>query len=417
MHDAPKQPLAHTPICTPSETGSVSSHLLPDIPLVNLHRQIQEHAATFEQCFQTLLQKTDFIGGTAIQQFEAAFAQFCGVKHCIGVGNGTDALFLIFRALNLKPGDEVITTPMSFMATAEVFALLGVKVIFADIDPVTYTLDPDKVRPLITPRTKALLPVHLYGQPADMAALQALADAHHLYLIEDAAQAHGAVFQEKRVGSLGFAAAFSFYPGKNLGAFGDAGGVTTNDDALAEKVRMLANHGRLSKYEHQMEGVNSRLDTLQASILLAKLPHLEEWNQNRRQWAALYDAQLADFNGTPQTDTQVIKPNSAISKQCLQLPNSTPDRTSVYHLYVLQTAHRDALLEALKQAGVQAGIHYPIPLHLQPAFRYLGHKAGDFPVAEQLAQRCLSLPMFPELTAQEVHRVAAEIRNFMEGLE
>jgi dTDP-4-amino-4,6-dideoxygalactose transaminase len=278
----------------------------------------------------------------------------------------------------------------------EVLSPLGLKAVFADIDPQTYTLSAETVAPLITQKTKALLPVHLYGQPADMAGLKQLADAHHLYLIEDSAQAHGAEFQGKRTGSLGFAAGFSFYPGKNLGAFGDGGAIVTNDDEFAKTVRMLANHGRLSKYEHLMEGVNSRLDTLQAAILLTKLKYLNEWNNQRRQRAALYDSLLGDI---PE----------------LKLPTIGPERSHVYHLYVIQTARRDELLAYLAEQGIMAGIHYPIPLPLQPGLKYLSYQKGDFPVSETLAEQCLSLPMFPELTDAEVHAVSDAIHRFFES--
>ncbi len=364
-----------------------------NIPLVNLKRQIEQHYAEFEQSFKNVAEKTDFVGGAAVGELEKAFAQYCQAKHCVGVGNGTDALYLIFKALGLKPGDEVITTAMSFIATAEILSPLGIKVVFADIDPETYTLDPEKVRPLINKNTKALLPVHLYGQPADLSGLQKLADEHGLLLIEDAAQAHGAEFEGKRIGSLGVAAGFSFYPGKNLGAFGDGGAITTNDAELAEKIRMLANHGRLTKYEHAIEGVNSRLDTFHAGILLTKLKYLDGWNTARRQWAALYHELLADI---PE----------------ITLPKVAGNRTHVYHLYVIQTARRDELLEFLHKEGIFAGIHYPVPLHLQPAFQHLGHKTGDFPAAEKLGRECLSLPIFPELLEDEVRIVAEAVRRF-----
>jgi dTDP-4-amino-4,6-dideoxygalactose transaminase len=363
------------------------------IPLVNLKRQIEAHREEFQQNFQALLEKTDFIGGKSVGEFESAFAAYCGVPYCVGVGNGTDALAIIFRALDLEPGDEVITTPMSFMATAEVLSPLGLKVVFADIDPDTYTLSPETVAPLINAKTKALLPVHLYGQPAYMAGLSTLAEKHQLKIIEDCAQAHGARFNGQRAGSLGYAAAFSFYPGKNLGAFGDGGGIVTSDAEFAKKVRMLANHGRLSKYEHLMEGVNSRLDTFQASVLLTKLKYLDDWNAARQRWAGLYNQLLGD----------ILE---------LTLPKVGENRESVYHLYVVQTSRRDELLAHLQAEGIGAGIHYPIPLHLQPGLRYLGYQAGDFPVAEQLASQCLSLPLFPELTEDEVQTVASAVRRF-----
>lgn len=366
------------------------------IPLVNLRRQIDRHYDEFAECYRTLAEKTDFVGGSAVTEFEAAFAQYSQAQHCIGVGNGTDALYLIFRALGLQPGDEVIVPAMSFIATAEILPPLGVKTVFADIDPETYTLAPDQVRPLINKNTKAILPVHLYGQPADMAQLQRLADEHGLHLIEDAAQAHGSEFEGKRVGSMGKAAGFSFYPGKNLGAFGDGGAITTNDAELADKIRMLANHGRLTKYEHAMPGINSRLDTFQAQILSVKLNYLDEWNNQRRHWANQLNERLADI---PE----------------LTLPQTAHDRTHVYHLYVIQTACRDALLNYLHDQGIFAGIHYPIPLHLQPAFQSLGYKPGSFPVSEQLGNECLSLPLFPEMTQEEVETIAQAVRGFFKG--
>lgn len=366
------------------------------IPLVNLQRQAQTYRDAFQASFTALLNKADFIGGASVEQFEKAFAQYCGAQYCVGVGNGTDALYLIFKALGLKPGDEVITCTMSFIATAEIFAPLGVKVVFADIDPLTYTLDATQVARLITEKTKALLPVHLYGQPADLAALQQLANQHGLFLIEDAAQAHGAEFAGQRIGSWGQAAAFSFYPGKNLGAFGDGGGITTNDPELAHKIRMLANHGRLTKYEHAVEGVNSRLDTIQASILLTKLGHLDAWNARRNEIAAFYNNALSDLPD-------------------LKLPQLGANRTHVFHLYVVQTTQRDALLQFLNGQGIQAAIHYPIPLHLQPAFAYLGYQPGAFPHAETLSQQCLSLPICPELTLSEAEEVVRVFKAFFES--
>jgi len=363
------------------------------IPLVNLKRQVDAHRDEFLKDFAALLEQTDFIGGKAVGEFERAFADYCGVSYCVGVGNGTDALALIFRALELQPGDEVITTPMSFIATAEILAPLGLKAVFADIDPKTYTLSPQTVEPLITEKTRVLLPVHLYGQVADMAGLKALAENHNLRVIEDCAQAHGAMFNGQKAGSLGFASAFSFYPGKNLGAFGDAGGVVTSDEAFAQKVRMLANHGRLSKYEHLIEGVNSRLDTFQAAVLLTKLKYLNEWNALRQRWAGLYQQMLADIPD-------------------LKLPHVTSPQAHVYHLYVVQTTRRDELLAHLQAQGIAAGIHYPIPLHLQPALNYLGYRKGDFPVAEQLASRCLSLPLFPEMTEDEIRTVVEAVYSF-----
>lgn len=367
--------------------------VLASIPLVNLKRQIDNLRPEFETVFQNLLEKTDFVGGKAVTEFESEFARYCQAEYCIGVGNGTDALYLIFRALGLKPGDEVIVPAMTFIATAEILPPLGLKPVFADIDPLTYTLDVNEVAKKITAKTRAIMPVHLYGQPADLAPLADLAAKHKLYLVEDAAQAHGSEYQGKRIGSFGIAAGFSFYPGKNLGAFGDGGAVTTSDAVLADKIRTLANHGRLTKYEHAEAGVNSRLDTFQAAVLGIKLRHLDDWNRQRNSRAELYNQLLSDI---PQ----------------LRLPHRKEDRTHVYHLYVVQTARRDELLQYLTDRGVFAGIHYPIPLHLQPAFRQLEYKKGDFPVSETLGNECLSLPLFPELTDDEVRTVADAVRAF-----
>jgi len=363
------------------------------IPLVDLKRQTQQLKPQLEAAFQELLSRTDFVGGQAVTRFEQAFALFCGAKHCIGVANGTDALHLIFKALGLQLGDEVIVPSMTFIATGEVFSLMGAKVVFADVDPLTYTLSPESVRQHITSKTRAILPVHLYGQPADMAALQTIADEHHLWLLEDAAQAHGARYHAKRVGGLGIAAGFSFYPGKNLGAFGDGGAITTNEDDLAERIRCLANHGRQSKYAHSHEGINSRLDTIQAAILDIKLQHLNEWTQQRQRLAGLYTQLLSGVGD-------------------LILPQIAPDRSHVFHLYVVQTTLRDDLLAFLQEQQIFVGVHYPIPLHLQPAFQHLGYEQGAFPVSEQIATRGLSLPLFPEMTDEELIRVCEAVKAF-----
>ena len=367
--------------------------VLSPIPLVNLKRQIENLRSEFDGAFDDLMERTDFVGGQAVSDFEAGFAKYTQATHCIGVGNGTDALYLIFRALGLTRGDEVIVPAMTFIATAEILAPMGLKPVFVDVDPLTYTMDPDEIASKVSPSTRAILPVHLYGQPADMQVLQELAEKHELFLIEDAAQAHGSEYNGHRIGSLGDAAAFSFYPGKNLGAFGDGGGVTTNDPEMAERIRTLANHGRMTKYEHSIEGVNSRLDTFQAAVLNIKLKRLDEWNGLRRKWAALYNELLADI---PE----------------LRLPYAAEDRSHVYHLYVVQTAKRDELLKFLADRGIFAGIHYPIPLHLQPAFKYVGDVAGAYPISEALGNECLSLPIFPELKEEEVHAVSKAVHEF-----
>jgi len=363
------------------------------IKQLDLNRQIAPIRDEINAAIETVIDHTAFIGGTHVQTFEKAFAEYCETKHCIGVGNGTDALTLIFQALDIQTGDEVVTTPMSFIATSEALLVLGIKPVFSDIEPNTYNLDPELTKAQITANTKALLLVYLYGQPASLTPLAKIARSHDIHLIEDAAQAHGARYDAKRIGSIGDAAAFSFYPGKNLGAFGDGGAVTTNSDALAQKIRMLADHGRTTKYEHQLVGVNSRLDGLQAAVLAIKLKHLDDWNARRMHWAARYLEALADISD-------------------IQLPELGLDRTHVYHQFVLQVSERDKFIAALAQEGIATGIHYPIPLHLQPAFAHLGYRRGEFPITEQLANRCVSLPMYAELTEQEVDTVIAVVRKF-----
>ncbi len=381
------------PTVAPQQTATTDP-----IYLVNLKRQTQQLKPELEAAFGDLLTNTDFVGGKAVSRFEEAFARYCGVKHCIGVGNGTDALHLIFKALGLKAGDEVIVPSMTFIATGEIFTLMGAKPVFADVDPATYTLDPESVKLKITDKTKAIVPVHLYGQPADMKALKAIANDHNLWLVEDSAQAHGAYYngfnnEAQRAGSMGIAAGFSFYPGKNLGAFGDGGAVTTNDDALAEKIRAYSCHGSLVKYEHIYEGINSRLDTIQAAILDIKLKHLDRWSEQRQRLAGLYTEKLSGVGD-------------------LILPLVADDRTSVFHLYVVQTQNRDALMNHMKTHQVFAGIHYPIPLHLQQAFGHLNYQHGDFPVSEQVASNGLSLPLFPEMTDDELERVCQAVKSF-----
>ena len=332
--------------------------------------------------------------GPAVRRFEEAFATFCGVQQCIGVSNGTAALELALRALDVAPGDEVITVSHTFIATAEAISNVGAKPVFVDIDPATYTMDAQAVAAAITPATRVLLPVHLYGQPAQMHELNQVATAHGLAVIEDAAQAHGATWQGAPAGSLATVACFSFYPGKNLGAYGDAGAVTTNDEAIAERVRLLRNHGRRSKYIHDVVGTNERIDTLQAAILDAKLPYLAGWTAARQRLAARYNDLLAECE--------------------MVLPVVANEATSAWHLYVIRAPRRDALLTYLKAQGIEAGIHYPVPLHLQPAYANLGYRQGDFPVTEAVADSCLSLPLYPEMTNSQQEYVVEQIHAFLE---
>ncbi len=363
------------------------------IPQLSLRRQLDAIRPEIEAAWADILDNTAFIGGRRVQDFEADFARYCGAEHCIGVGNGTDALQGILHALDLAPGDEVIVPAMSFIATLEPLTTLGLKPVLADIDPVTCNLDPAQAEKALTGKTRALLPVHLYGQPADMDALNRLAQKKGLMVIEDSAQAHGAVYKGQRTGSLGHAAGFSFYPGKNLGAFGDGGAVTTSDPELADRLRKYCDHGRLDKYKHGFPGINSRLDALQAAVLHVKLRHLDGWNNARQRWASLYTELLQGIDA-------------------LILPETGPDRTHVWHQYVIRTPERDRLQAHLQEKGITSGLHYPIALHLQPAYRDLGYGTGDFPHAEALGETCLSLPMFAELTEAEVRTVADAIRAF-----
>lgn len=363
------------------------------IPLVDLHAQYQTIRGEIDRAIQGIIDSSSFVMGPAVQRFEEEFAAFCNVAHCVGVSNGTAALELALRALNIGPGDEVITSAHTFIATAEAISNVGATPVFVDIDRDYYNLDPAAVAAAITGRTRALLPVHIYGQPAEMTQLQALADEHGLALVEDAAQAHGATWAGQHTGGLAQLACFSFYPGKNLGAYGDAGAVTTNDAALAERVRLLRNHGRRSKYLHEVVGTNERIDAIQAAILRAKLPYLAGWTAQRQALAARYNALLADC--------EVI------------LPQVHPHATAAWHLYVIRMPQRDRLLHYLKEHGVEGGIHYPVPLHLQPAYAGLGYQSGDLPVTEAVAESCLSLPLYPEMSEAQQDRVVELVHTFL----
>jgi dTDP-4-amino-4,6-dideoxygalactose transaminase len=342
-----------------------------------------------------VLAATAFIGGAAVARFEREFAAYCEAAHCVGVANGTDSLELSLRALGIGPGDEVITVPNTFIATAAAITAVGATPVFVDVDPDTYQMDVSLLPAALTPRTRAIMPVHLYGHPADLDPIMALAAEHDLYVIEDAAQAHGARYKGRRVGGIGHVGSFSFYPGKNLGAYGDGGAVVTNSAELAARIRQLADHGRTDKYSHAVVGRNSRLDGLQAAVLGVKLRHLDGWNAARRRIAAELGERLAG------------------------LPVATPvvatDVEPVFHLYVIRTEDREALQRSLDEAGIASGIHYPIPLHLQPAYADLAHAEnlwpGSFPVAEEHASRILSLPIYAELTSEELDRICAAVER------
>lgn len=364
------------------------------ISLVDLKAQYASIRNEVDAAIQRVLDSTAFIMGPEVRQFEDAFAAFCGARFCVGVSSGTAALELALRSLGVGLGDEVITVAHTFIATAEAISAVGAQPVFVDIDPLTYTMNPGALEAAVTQATRALIPVHIYGQPADMTTIAEIAAAYRLAVIEDAAQAHGAIWKGRCAGVLADMACFSFYPGKNLGAYGDAGAVTTDDAALAEQVRLLRNHGRRSKYLHDQVGFGERLDTLQAAILGAKLPHLTDWTESRRRLARRYNGLLAGCN--------------------LILPHVAADAHPVWHLYVIRTPQRDRLLDHLREYGVEAGVHYPVPLHLQPAYAQLGYRRGDLPVTEAVADTCLSLPLYPEMSDSQQDRVVELVRDFME---
>jgi dTDP-4-amino-4,6-dideoxygalactose transaminase len=365
------------------------------IPFVDLNRQYVSIKKEIDQAIQDVIDRSAFIGGPFVEAFEAAFAEFCGVSHCVGVANGTDALFLTLRVLGIGPGDEVIVPANSFIATSETVTLTGARVVFADIDPQTYNLDPTSIEAKVTPKTRAIIAVHLYGQPADMDPILKIARNRQLIVIEDAAQAHGATYKGRKAGSIGDAACFSFYPGKNLGAYGDAGAIVTNNEQLASRVRLLANHGRIDKYNHGVEGLNSRLDGLQAAILGVKLRHLPEWTEMRREHARRYSELLAS--------TRAI------------VPVELPESKAVYHLYVIRVDARvrEDLRAFLQQHGVSAGIHYPIALPNLAAYAYLNHRPDDFPQATKASGEILSLPMYPELDDDAIAYTCGLVADFV----
>jgi dTDP-4-amino-4,6-dideoxygalactose transaminase len=367
-----------------------------DIPLVDLSRQHATIEPEIDAAIAEVVDSCRFIGGPKLEAFEREFAAFCGTEYAVGTSSGTTALHVAMVAARLEPGDEVITTPQSFIATIEPITQCGAKPVFVDIDADSYTLDPEGVGAAVTERTKAILPVHLYGQCAEMDALIDIAERHGLVVIEDAAQAHGATYGGRPAGSMGKLGCFSFFPGKNLGAFGDGGAVVTSDPDLADFCSRLVNHGRKDKYEHLVPGFNYRMDALQAAVLSAKLPHLGKWVAGRRRVAARYRELLADAP--------------------VKLPAELPEREHAYHLFVVQVldAERDAVFKRLNDRGIGCGMHYPVPLHLQPAYASLGHKKGDFPVTEALSDRGISLPMFAELTDEEIEYVAGELRAALE---
>lgn len=356
------------------------------VPFVDLKAQYGSIKNEVQTAITNVVEDSAFIGGKYVEAFEKGFAEFCGAQYAVGVSSGTSALHLALVALGIGPGDEVITAANTFIATTEAISHAGAKFTLVDINPVNFEIDVSAIEAAITPRTKAIIPVHLYGQMAEMDSIMEIARKHKLVVVEDAAQAQGAEWKGKRAGSYGHAAGFSFYPAKNLGAYGDAGIVVTNDQAVADRVRLYANHGRRSANDHEVEGFNERLDGIQAAVLKAKLPHLAEWNAKRHAAADCYRSLLSGLK--------------------VAVPREMPEAKHIYHLYVIRVKDRDGVKAALEAKGVGCGLHYPIPIHLLDAYKHLKKGQGSYPVTEEAAREILSLPMYPEITADQQQYVA-----------
>lgn len=361
---------------------------IPFVDLRSLHECIAEE---LREVFDRVLSNSSFVLGPEVLRFEQEFAEYVGTKHCIAMNTGTAALHLALAALNIGPGDEVITVAHTFIATAEAISAVGARPIFIDIDPISYTMDPALLEDAITSKTRAIIPVDLYGQVADIDPILEIANRHGIPVIEDACQAHGALYKGRKAGSFGVAGCFSFYPGKNLGACGEGGAVTTNDDELAQRIRLWRDHGSSKRYEHVFPGLNMRMEGIQGGILSVKLKYLDRWNDQRRAAAAAYDVALSDSK--------------------FETPTEMVYNRHVYHLYVIQSDNRDAIRQRLAEAGIETGLHYPTPLHLQEAYRSLGYNLGDFPVTERVRSRILSLPIYPGVPAEAVEQVAAELKE------
>jgi len=361
------------------------------VPFLDLKAHHEPIRQQLEAAIAEVIDCNAFAGGPFVAKFEGEFATYCGARFAIGVGNGTDALWLSLLALGVGPGDEVVTVPNTFMATAEAISYSGARPVFVDIDEQTYTLNPNLLEKALTPKTKAIIPVHLFGQTADMEPILAVASKHGVPIIEDACQAHGATYKGRKAGTIGLAGCFSFYPGKNLGAFGEAGAVVTNDPELKTKVQTLRDHGQNRKYLHSMIGWNARMDGIQAAVLSLKLKNLDVANARRRAHARLYDELLSGIDG-------------------IVTPSEAPCGQPVYHIYAVRVKERDRVLQRLAERGIACGIHYPIPIHLQDAYHWLGYRRGSFPVAERCSTEFLSLPMYPELTSEQIQLVAGELK-------
>lgn len=357
-----------------------------NVPFLDINANNRPLRSEINEAIQEVVNDGAFAGGPFVERFENQFSTYCDCRHAIGVGSGTEALWLTLLASGVGLGDEVITVPSTFMATAEAISFCGAKPVFVDVDERTYTMNPGVLKNVITSKTKAIIPVHLFGQPSDMDPILQIAREHGLLVIEDAAQAHGAEYKGRKAGTLGDAGCFSFYPGKNLGAYGEAGAVVTNDARLQEKIRILRDHGQVRKYHHTMIGWNCRMDGIQGAVLQVKLRHLDRSNQLRRSHAVQYDRALSSVE-------EIVTPAKA------------PWVKHVYHIYAVRVQRRSEVMRLLAQKGIGCGIHYPIPIHLQEAYRHLGYSRGAFPIAERCAAEFLSLPMFPEMTIDQVETV------------
>ncbi len=361
-----------------------------NVPFLDLKAQYLPIKDEIQSALNAVLDKTAFAGGPFVAQFEKEFAAFCGTEQAVGVGNGTDALWMALLALGVGPGDEVITVPDTFIATCEAISYCGATPVFVDVDEKSYNMDPALLEAAVTPKTKGVIPVHLFGQMADMDPIMEIAKKHKLFVVEDASQAHGSLYKGKMAGSIGDAGCFSFYPGKNLGAYGEAGAVVTNNAALADKMRILRDHGSSKKYYHQVVGWNARMDGFQGAVLSVKLKYLAQWNEGRRKNAALYNKLFAGTDG-------------------IITPTEMDYARHVFHVYALRVKNRDALITALGEKGIGTNVHYPVPIHLQNAYASMGFKEGTYPVAEICASEFISLPMFAELNEEQIHYVANSV--------
>jgi dTDP-4-amino-4,6-dideoxygalactose transaminase len=357
------------------------------VPYLDLRAQYQTLRCEVLSAFEQICESTNFAQGRATSEFETQFAAYCGIDHCVSLNSGTSALHLALRCLDVGPGDEVVTVSMTFIATAWAVSYVGATPVFVDIDPVRRTLNPDNLEAAITSRTKAIMPVHLYGMPAEMDRIMAIAERNGVPVIEDAAQAHGATYQGRRVGQFGQIACFSFYPSKNLGTYGEGGALVTNDASIAQRARSLRDHAQSQRYLHDEIGYNYRMDSFQGAVLSAKLKHLDEWNTARINRARQYAELLKDSS--------------------YKLPAHMPDSECVWHCYVIETSERDRVRSGLQDVGIQSAVHYPVPVHLQKAYAHLNYQSGDLPMTEALCEHCLSLPIYPELSKEKISRVAS----------